>query len=267
MFLADPIPADTKLTADQQKLILGGEACMWAEQIHEETVDSRVWPRALAIAERLWSPQGDRDVADMYRRLRIASLELEDVGLTHISGPQKLRRNIAGEQAPAALDLLASVTEPVSFHERYQGQHTDSLTSLDRMVDAVVADPPSRQEIAHAVDSYLNPGSRSEAEVMSVGLREHFKQWQQSAPRLAAVCQRTPRLSDVTTRAQQLGQLGTIGLEALGYLDQHVSPPAGWQTAQLAILDEAGKNSGLIRFTFLPSMRKLVEAAGANQQK
>jgi hexosaminidase len=267
IFLADPIPADTKLTADQQKLILGGEACMWAEQIHEETVDSRIWPRTLAIAERFWSPQNDRDVADMYRRLRIASLELEDVGLTHISGPEKLRRSIAGEQTPVALDVLASVTEPVSFGERYQGQHTDSLTSLDRIVDAVVADPPSRQEIEHAVDTYLKPQSTSEAAVMSIRLRDTFQRWQQAAPQLEAMCQRSPRLSDVTTRAQQLGQLGTMGLQALSYLDQHVSPPAGWQDAQSAILTEASKNSGLIRFTFLPSMRKLVEAAGANQQK
>src|SRR6185437_1757471 len=49
MFLADPIPADTKLTPEQQKLILGGEICMWGEQIHPETVDSRVWPRSLAV--------------------------------------------------------------------------------------------------------------------------------------------------------------------------------------------------------------------------
>src|ERR1039458_10783489 len=75
-------------------LFRSGEVCMWAEQLNPETVDSRVWPRTFAIAERFWSPQSDRDVQDMYRRLRIASLELEDVGLTQISGPEKLRRNI-----------------------------------------------------------------------------------------------------------------------------------------------------------------------------
>ena len=33
-YLADPIPADTTLTPEQQKLILGGEVCMWAEQLN-----------------------------------------------------------------------------------------------------------------------------------------------------------------------------------------------------------------------------------------
>ena len=94
MYLADPIPADTTLTADQQKLILGGEVCMWAEQLNAETMDSRVWPRTMAVAERFWSPQNDRDVSDMYRRLRINSLKLEDVGLRHISGPETVRRNL-----------------------------------------------------------------------------------------------------------------------------------------------------------------------------
>ncbi len=155
MYLADPVPADTKLHPEQQKLILGGEVCMWAEQLNPETVDSRVWPRTLAIAERFWSPQSVRDVPDMYRRLRVASLELEDVGLTHISGPQKLRRSLMGSLDTEPLDLFASVIEPVSFHERYQGQKTDSLTALDRLVDAVVADPPSRQAIAGEMNALL----------------------------------------------------------------------------------------------------------------
>src|SRR5258707_4055153 len=153
MFLADPVSSDTTLTADQQRLILGGEVCMWAEQLNPETVDSRVWPRTMAMAERFWSPQSDRDVSDMYRRLRINSLKLEDVGLRHISGPEVLRRNLVLERNPEALDVLASVLEPVSFHERYQGQHTNGLTTLDRLVDAVVADPPSRQQIAGDVDA------------------------------------------------------------------------------------------------------------------
>src|SRR5246127_654875 len=157
MFLADPVPSDTTLTAEQQKLILGGEVCMWAEQLNPETVDSRVWPRTLAIAERFWSPQSVRDVPDMYRRLRVVSLELEDVGLTHISGPQKLRRNLMSSLDPEPLDLMASVIEPVSFHDRYQGQKTDSLTALDRLVDAVVTDPPARQTIAAEVNAVVDP--------------------------------------------------------------------------------------------------------------
>ena len=43
-YLADPIPADTKLTPDQQKFILGGEVAMWAEQLDQRTIDSRIWP-------------------------------------------------------------------------------------------------------------------------------------------------------------------------------------------------------------------------------
>ena len=41
----DPLPSSIALTAEQQKLILGGEATMWNELTTWETVDSRIWPR------------------------------------------------------------------------------------------------------------------------------------------------------------------------------------------------------------------------------
>jgi hexosaminidase len=282
MFLADPIPADTTLTADQQKLILGGEVCMWAEQLNQETVDSRVWPRTMAIAERFWSPQGDRNVSDMYRRLRINSLKLEDAGLRHISGPETFRRNLLLELHPEALDVLASVLEPVSFHDRSRSQHTNGWTALDRLVDAVVADPPSRQLVAGEVDALagnisvpppadpkLAPdlsgdvpqGPTPSAEAAFRLLRRRFLTWQAAQTRLLEVMQQTPRLSDSGVRAGQLGELAVVGLSSLAYLESHSVPPAGWKAQQLSILDAAAQPAALVRFTVLYSMRKLVLAA------
>ena len=261
MYLADPIPADTKLTPEQQQLILGGEVCMWAEQLNPETVDSRVWPRTLAIAERFWSPQAVRDVPDMYRRLRVASLELEDVGLTHISGPQKLRRNLMSSLDPEPLEVMASVMEPVSFHDRYQGQKTDGLTSLDRLVDAVVADPPARQTIAAEVNAVVDPSHAGDRAAAAMRLRRRFMQWQQAAPVLEAWAHRSVRLSDTEDRARQFGALAEVGLESLAYLETHAQPAAGWQDSQMAVIAEAEKYSALVRFVFLPDLRKLVEAA------
>src|SRR3984957_11808297 len=283
MHLADPIPADTSLTADQQKLILGGEVCMWAEQLNAETMDSRVWPRTMAVAERFWSAQNDRDVSDMYRRLRINSLKLEDVGLRHISGPETVRRNLLLERDPEALEVLASILEPVDFHERSGLQHTNGWTALDRLVDAVVADPPSRQQVAGDVDAIAGDvtvppladpklqldlsgdvpaGSVPSSEAAVRQLRQRFLSWQTAEARLLEDVQQTPRLSDASVRAGQLGELASVGLSSLAYLESHTMPPAGWQAQQMSILDAAAQPSALVRFTILHSLRKLVVAAG-----
>lgn len=257
MFLADPIPADTTLTPDQQKLILGGEVCMWAEQIDWETSDSRIWPRTMAVAERFWSPQSDRDVPDMYRRLRIASLELEDVGLEHITGVERLRRNLMGSTCTEALDTFASVLEPVSFGEREDGQHTDGYTALDRLVDVTVADPPARQEIAAEVDAVVDSHSATAA----AALKHRFERWQEAAPQLQAWTERSARLSDTGARVQQLAALAQLGLDSLAYLHAHTPAPAGWLDLQEAVLKDAAQPSALVRFVCLPALQKLAEAA------
>src|SRR5262249_5274031 len=65
-YAVDPMAEDAAtLNAEEKSRILGGEACMWTEWVTAENIDSRVWPRAAAIAERLWSPQEVRDVDSM----------------------------------------------------------------------------------------------------------------------------------------------------------------------------------------------------------
>jgi hexosaminidase len=258
-YLADPIPANASLTEEEKARILGGEVCMWAEHLNEGTIDSRIWPRTAAIAERFWSPADVRDVADMYRRLWPTSLALEAVGLTHITGPQRALRSLAGELNPVALTTFAAVLEPVSFSDRYNAQHTDATTPLDGLIDAVVPDPPSRFEIRTQVDALVSRGPG--AEESRRALAERGMAWQQALPALTALAERSPRMPGAAVRVTQLEQLLKVGTEALGYLQSGQKPPQGWSEEQLRIITEAEKPVGLVRFTFLPSLRKLVLAA------
>jgi hexosaminidase len=45
--------------SQHQNLVLGAEAALWSEQVDEQALDAKVWPRAAAMAERLWSDPDD----------------------------------------------------------------------------------------------------------------------------------------------------------------------------------------------------------------
>ena len=179
-YAVDPLPEGTDLNPEQQARILGGEACMWMEQTSPKDIDSRVWPRTAAIAERFWSPRNVNDVNDMYRRLEVESLRLESFGLSHISQEDVSLRQLTDTWQIGPLQIMASVLEPVTFEQRAHLQHGNQLTPLNLLVDALPPDPPFRHNFELLTHAFLqNPGARAQEKQE---LTDDFNAWITAEP-------------------------------------------------------------------------------------
>jgi hexosaminidase len=263
-YLSDPLPADSKLTKEQASHIVGGEVCAWSEFLSPENFDSRIWPRTAAIAERFWSARNVNNVADMYRRLDVVSVWLEQDGLQHLSSTNRMLRQISGTEALGPLATLGKISSPEGVGTREQMNHhgapSTQLMPLVKLTDAVVPDPPYRRQFAELVDELLN-----DAPTFSVGseeLTKAFQQWRDMGPGFGALSTKAPVLSNASGRVLELQKMGSAGLEALNYLKTGTAPAQSWKDTQLEIIKQAETpDASLLRLPWLGSYRLLILAA------
>jgi len=261
MVLPNADPA-ASLTPDDAHRILGGESCMWAEWVTPENVDSHIWPRNAAIAERLWSPQEVKDVDSMYTRLNAVSLDLEWLGLTHRSARMHMLHRMAGSADIAALRVLADVVEPVKDYNREDltKSPVDLHAPLIRLVDAVYPESDTAREFTALVQMFVQSGGKDQA--AEAQIRTWLTLWRDNDAKLQSLLTRSSLLQEDVTISQNLSMLGAAGLQALDSLDKSQTVPDSWKAQQLATIGGAAKPTANLLLMVLAPVQQLVEASG-----
>ncbi len=256
-YLNDPAPRDLPLTEEQKKLILGGEATMWSEMVSPETIDSRIWPRTAAIAERLWSSANVHDVADMYRRLKIVSLRLEELGLTHEKNYGMMLRRLAAGQDISALKTLVDVVEPVKIYKRNHLRKQFTYTPLTRVVDAARPDAERAREFRNWTQEYLNNGNcRNE-------ILQWLQIWKRNDSRLQNIIDQSPVLWEIRSLSKDLSAVALSGIVAMQFIETKKTAPEAWQKGALKTIERAKIPRGQVELMILPAIEELVKKASA----
>jgi hexosaminidase len=226
LYANDPQAGD--LPPAQAAMILGGEACMWAEYANAETVDSRIWPRMAVVAERFWSPRTTNDVDSMYARMAVVSRLLEWTGINHRSNYGPMLDRLAGGKPADALRVLADASEALGLGPRARAQKYTSLVALNRFVDAVRPESESVRALQQTAARFVAGRSAGDA----TALREQFTRWAANDAAFQPLAADSALLGELKPLSKDLASLGSAGLKALEYLTAGQRAPADWLAAQ-----------------------------------
>src|ERR1700693_4336967 len=265
-YAIDPMAdAAATLTPEENKLILGGESCQWAEWVTPENIDSHIWPRNAVIAERLWSPPEVKDAASMYTRMNAVSYDLESLGLTHNSARTQMLQRMAGNGDITALRVLADVVEPVKDYNRWDDAKgpIDFHAPLTRMIDAVNPESDTARHFSDLVQTFAQGGYKDQA--AEAQIRGYLTTWRDNDAQLHPLLEQSFFLQEDVPLSQNLSALGAAGLQALDYLDKGQTAPDSWKTQQLAVIEQAKTRQADMLLMVVAPVQQLVEASAGQR--
>ncbi|WP_117624645.1 beta-N-acetylhexosaminidase [Neotamlana nanhaiensis] len=199
------------LSAEEEACILGGEVTMWSELVTSLTIDSRIWPRTAAIAERLWSNKTVTDVNHMLKRLQVINYNLEAVGITHLRNKAVVLRNLTNNQNIDALKTLTNICEPLKIYSRNEGgTEYKTYSPFTLFADACTADAMDALQFNHLVKHFLADKNEATSAEIKILLTRWADQYE-----LFSKLEKNPKLTPLEPLSLNLSQVSATLLNLL----------------------------------------------------
>ncbi len=257
-YAVDPlVNGGSPLTPAQAANILGGEATMWTELVSPENINTRIWPRTAAIAERLWSSQNVTDVDSMYQRIDTLEQRLPYYGVPVQSISQQMMLRLSAATDPSALKVLASVVQPPRDYAREDLKPYDAFSPLNRLVDAVAPESNQAREF-NSLCTRIASGNGSSADWEAA--RHSLTLWRDNDALLEPTLSNADLTAELVPLSQSLSRTAAIGLLALDALHTRRPLPAATRASQLAELKQLAKPQAVLLDRIVPGVEMLVQA-------
>ena len=252
-YLTEPVPSNVN-ALDAERGILGAEAAIWTELANADNEEIRVWPRAAAVAERLWSPAGKRDVDDMYRRLWAIDFELNDRGLEEQSNYNRLISRWTDGGDITAVKTLTDLYVPVKGYRRLIGamfvpdtMKKNLASPLFNIADVAHCDSKPRLAFRKIVSDYL----KSKNDSLKQEVKNQLQLWVNNRIGFNAACVTSAYLLSIVKLSDNLAAAAEIGLAAL-------NKNKGDLAEQLKMLKQLKAPVDEVTLSILPEIEALV---------